>query len=180
MLEMLKLKEYFTSEGILISFNGSFTHGIIEEIGNAIKGHLESEQSKKGVITDVFAVYIEQTQNVRNYLMRKGLASEPKGSAILVIAHSANRYTIRSGNTMKKQDVPALAARLDQLQKVSKEELKTMYKEQLRKERGPDSTGAGLGLIDIARRTSGGLHYQFDPMDADHDFFSLAVDVERT
>jgi len=59
MQDVLKLKEDFSARGILFSFNGSFTHGIIEEMGSAIRRHLEAEQLEEGVITDVFAVYVE-------------------------------------------------------------------------------------------------------------------------
>lgn len=177
MQDIMKLKEYFSEQGILISFNGSFTHGIIEEIGDAVKRHMESERLEKGIVTDVFAVYIEQTQNVRNYLNRKMLSCAPQGSSIVVIVQEDGYYTICSGNSILKSDTQALAARLEKLSSLDDEGLKKLYKEQRRKERNPDSQGAGLGLIDIARRASGKLVYRFDHQDEDYDFFSFFVKV---
>ncbi len=178
MQDVLRLKEYFTAEGILFSFNGSFTHGIIEEIGSAIKCHLEAERLEKGVISDVFAVYVEQTQNVRNYLKRKQLTSGPESGAILVIGSEGKCFTVCSGNSVEKEDVPELVARLEEINSQDKDGLKKLYRQQLRAERAPDAVGSGLGLLDIARRASGKLEYRIDPKNDRFDFFSFFVRVE--
>jgi hypothetical protein len=180
MQDLVALRERFSRDGILISFNGPFTHSIIEEIGNAVKRYLEGEQLGRGAITDVFAVYIEQTQNVRNYLARRALEVEGGGSAIVLISGVEGSYVVSSGNVVLKVDAAALAARLEEVNGLDKDGLKRLYKERLRRERGPEELGAGLGLIDIARRAKGKLEYSFRELDASHDFFSLAVTVARS
>lgn len=177
MHDLLKLKEDFARQGILISFNGAFTHSIIEEMGNAIKRYLEGENLNMGTITDVFAAYIEQTQNVRNYLCLDKIPCDHKSSAILVINNTGCQYTVSSGNSISKEDVPELVSRLEHINSLDKDSLKKFYKEQLRKKRQPDATGAGVGLIDMARRSSGKLVYKFEKQDDDYDFFSLFVTV---
>lgn len=180
MQDLVALRERFSRDGILISFNGPFTHSIIEEIGNAVKRYLEGEQLDRGAITDVFAVYIEQTQNARNYLARRSFAGEGGASAIVVISGLEGSYVVSSGNLILKEDVAELSARLEEINGLDKDGLKRLYKERLRRERGPEDRGAGLGLIDIARRAKGKLEYSFREIDADHDFFSLAVTVARS
>lgn len=177
MRSLLELKAEFAREGILISFNGPFTHGIIEELGNAARRYLEGEQLERGVVTDVFAVYIEQTQNVRNYLHRHELTTEPYNSAVVVIGTKEGRYTVRSGNSIRRDDVAALTSRLEMINELDKAGLKRLYKEQLRREVPPDAQGAGLGLIDMARRADGPLRFQFERLDEQHDFFNLLVTV---
>lgn len=178
MQNVLKLQEYFSTKGILLSFNGSFTHGLIEEIGSAIKCHLEAERLEKGIISDVFAVYVEQTQNVRNYLQRKNLSVGSESSAILVIGTEGSCFTVCSGNSVAKQDVPDLVSRLDMINAEDKAGLKKLYRQQLRADRAPDATGSGLGLLDIARRASGKLDYRIEPKNESYDFFSFFVRVE--
>ena len=41
------------------------------------------------------------------------------------------------------------------------------------------SKGAGLGLIDIAKRSKNPLVYDFHPMDEGQYFFSLSVHITR-
>lgn len=177
MQDLVALRERFSKDGILISFNGPFTHSIIEEIGNAIKRYLEGEQLDRGSVTDVFAVYIEQTQNVRNYLSRRAIEGEGRSSAIVVISSAEGSYIVSSGNAILKEDVAGLSARLERINAEDKGGLKKLYKETLRKERGPDDLGAGVGLIDIARRARGKIEYSFRELDSTCDFFSLAVTV---
>ncbi|MFI4911799.1 MAG: SiaB family protein kinase [Sedimentisphaeraceae bacterium JB056] len=178
MPNLLKLKDDFSEKGILISFNGPFTHSIIEEIGNAIKHHLEGQKLTKGTITDVFAVYVEQTQNCRNYLSRKDFESNIDNSAIVVIMNNNGYYTVCSGNTIRKADVPALKEHIDLINSNDKEGLRKLYKQQIRKELPPNSTGAGLGLMDMAKRASEKLRYRFEEKDGEYDFFSLFVTVK--
>ncbi len=178
MQNLLKLKEEFSKEGILISFNGPFNHSIIEEIGNATKSYLEGAHLDRGIITDVFAVYVEQTQNITNYIKKTGINEGIHSTAIVMINNTNDLYTIRSGNSILKEDVPALREYLNRLNQADKTDLKIMYKQQLRREINPGSLGAGLGLIDISRRASQQLDFYFESLDDQYDFFSLNVSIK--
>lgn len=177
MLDMLKLREGLSENGILMSFNGPFTHGIIEELGNAIKRYLEVAQLDKGAVMDVFATYIEQAQNAKNYITRSGFVDDRLAAAIVVIGFAEGRYSVSSGNAIRKGDVPELQEHLRTINALDKDGLKKLYKERLKMARQPDAPGAGVGLIGIARSSIGGLEYSFNPLDAGHDFFSLTVRV---
>jgi hypothetical protein len=175
MHELIRLKEEFTEKGIMICFNGPFSHSIIEEIGNAVRRHLEGEEVKKDAIMDVFAVYIEQTQNVKNYIARKSFPVKGFNSAIIIIARKEGKYAISSGNVVEKIDTAALVERLDRIKGLDKEELKRLYKEEIRRKVPPGGTGAGVGLIEIARRASEKLTYVIDEIDETYNFFSLTA-----
>ena len=47
----------------------------------------------------------------------------------------------------------------------------------MKKTLDPESTGAGLGLIDMARRASGQLHYSIQDLEEQRSFFTLKVQV---
>ena len=175
--ELLVLREEITRKGIMICFNGPFSHSIIEEIGTAIRKHLESEDIQKSAVHDVFAVYVEQTQNVRNYMVRKNFPKKELHSSIVVIAKKEGRYIISSGNIVEKGDAADLRQRLELVNSLDKDGLKKLYRERLRQEIPPGGTGAGVGLIDMARRSSEQLSYSLDSVDDDYDFFSLSVVV---
>lgn len=175
---LLKMHEALTKQGILISFNGSFNHSIIEEIGNAMRKYLENEQIEKGVISDVFSVYVEQTQNISNYLKRRDIKSGKHSMAIIIISQIDGFYTISSGNCILKDDVDKLKNHISYLNSLDKQELKKYFKEQARQPLDPNSNSAGLGLIDIARKASSKLEFQFQHQDDDFDFFNLFVTVK--
>ncbi len=177
MHELTKLKEQFSEKGILICFNGPFSQSIIEEIGNAVRKYLETEEARKDAVLDVFAVYIEQTQNVKNYLAATGFSAADQGAAIMTIARKEGKYLLSSGNMIRKSDTAPLVERIEQINRLDKSGLKRLYREQMRREVSPGGKGAGVGLIEIARRASNKLSYVVDGIDETCDFFILSVEI---
>jgi hypothetical protein len=176
-MNLFELKEQLRNDGVLITFSGSFSQGVVEELGTAVRKYLESFDSKKPPMMDVFSVYIEAAQNVRNYSERRlasGGSAADLDANIVVISRRTEQYIVYAGNQIDAMDVTELAATLDRLAKMDKAELRALYKEQMRKER-PASGGAGLGLIEMARRASEPLQYSFTPTVDGKSFFSLCV-----
>jgi len=176
-MNLFALKEQLREAGILISFTGSFSHSIIEELGTAVKKYLESAQSRKTHMMDVFSVYIEAAQNVRNYGERRAKTAgrTDTEASIVVIAKRDAHYRIYAGNVVEQADVAGLSERLDQIAGMDKAALKAAYKEQLRHDR--HAGGAGLGLIEMARRASRPLEYSFTAQPDGRVYFSLCVEI---
>ncbi|HAS50537.1 MAG TPA: hypothetical protein DCS21_01795, partial [Gammaproteobacteria bacterium] len=109
--DLVRLKDELGERGILMIFSGPFSHSIIEELGKAVRNHLENALLSRTTMMDVFAVYVEQAQNVRNYLGRWQDAREGERfahSGIVVIARDGERYVISSGNLMAQADAAPL------------------------------------------------------------------------
>lgn len=179
--KLLALQEQLRQDGVLITFCGRFSQEIIEELGEAVKKYLETEEQPKSDIVSIFSIFIEQTQNIKNYSASKD--GTPKydavaNSGIVTIGNdTAGHKYIVSGNLVEQGDVQALKARLDSLIQMDKQELKLLYRKLLREELPPGSTSAGLGLVDIAKRASLPLEYSFIETDGDCSFFTLKAVV---
>jgi hypothetical protein len=79
---------------------------------------------------------------------------------------------------MKTESVNRIKSRIDYLNTLDKEEVNNYYWEQsLIDNNDPDSKGAGLGLIEIARRISSKIEYTFKPYDEHHTFFTMYVKI---
>ena len=172
-----EVRSALSADGILICFNGPFSHGIIEELGKAVRRYLETEEVRKTALMDVFAVYIEATQNVANYANRPGRPEEERqrlNAGLIVIGRQGEHYVVQSGNPLLAADAEALSRRLDRISALDKPGLKALYKEQMRQPVEPGG-GAGLGLIDMARKANAPLEYALVPDDAGLLFFSLKV-----
>jgi len=179
-VNLLNLQKTLQNNGILISFAGRFSQEIIEELGDAVKKYLETESISQNEIYNVFSVFIEQTQNIKNYsalktdcLVREKIAN----SGIVTIGRSDAGHFVSSGNIMESKDSYALVQKLDIINGLDRAGLKRLYKEQMKKEMVPGSTGAGLGLIDMARKASQPLKYSIDKLDEEFHFFTLKVNI---
>lgn len=165
---------------ILICFNGPLSQSIIEQIGVAIRRHLGEEAIADEKIYDVFSVYIEQTQNIRNYARDKaGLATGARlDAATLAIGRRGDGcYTISAGNVVLNSDLPALCERVETLAAMPPEDLQAHYKQARRALRHSEAASAGLGLIDMARKASEPLRYQVRHIDDASSFFHLTTAI---
>lgn len=174
-MDLFRLREEFTRSGIMMCFNGPFSHSIIEEIGTAMRNHLAAENIAKASILDVFAVYIELAQNVKNYISLRQLPQAEAGSAIITIARADDSYAVTSGNVILTEDALPLTQRIDGINALAPDELKRRYREQMRRTVEPSALGAGLGLLEIAKRSSSPLEYSLQEIGTAHRFFSLTA-----
>jgi len=176
---LIDLKGTLEASGILISFSGRFSQGIIEELGEAIKKHMEAEDRPRNDIYNVFAIFVETSHNIKKYATSKissNFYDRIYNSGIVTIGKTEEGYFICSGNLIEESDAKLLSANLDLLIQMDKEQLRQQYKAQRKKELPPGSLGAGLGLIDIARKSSKPLDYSLLKID-ELSFFTLTVMV---
>lgn len=179
-INLIDLQRKMQSYGILISFCGRFTQEIIEELGDAVKKYLEAESISQNDTYHVFSVFIEQTQNIKNYSASKSsclIGEKIANSGIVTIGKSEHGYYVSSGNIMESKDVDILTAKLTTVSTLDKIGLKKLYKEQMKKEMLSNSTSAGLGLIDMARKACHPLEYSLVKLDEESHFFTLKVSI---
>jgi hypothetical protein len=172
-VDLLTVREIFNRQNIMLCFNGPITAPLIEEIGKALRKHMEGLQASPSSVTDVFSVYIEMTQNIRRYSQAEGFENEP--ATIIISRNEAGNYVISASNSVKESDGKILLERIEHLDHMDKDALKAAFKTQLRQPRSTLSGSAGLGLIDMARKATGPLHYSLEPQGAGKSLFSLRV-----
>jgi len=175
--DLFSLRHTFESQGIMISFNGLFSHSVIEQLGEAVKKHLQSDDAPKDRIKEVFSVFVEQAQNLKNYTTRDDTElpeDKSSHSGTLIIARNNDNYIVSSGNVVRNEDEQLLRERLDPLITADKDALKKMYKKRLR-EPINENEGAGLGFISMARKATKPLHYSIRRYDDTNSFFTIEV-----
>ncbi|TVY07700.1 SiaB family protein kinase [Paenibacillus cremeus] len=177
---LLQLQHFMQTNGYLISFSGKLTQSIIEELGEAVKKYLEAEERRQTDIFNIFSIFIEQTQNMKNYGLSKKDTDSYEAvaqSSIVTIGRTSTGNYVCSGNLIDRQDIPALTGILEGLAGLNSDELKRLYKEKRKLELPEGSLGAGLGLIEMARKTKRPLEFSFTPIDERFSFFSLKAEV---
>lgn len=168
------LREHFNSNRILLCFNGPISRSLIEEIGKALKIYLHADNLQPSAAMDVFSVYVEMTQNIRHYAQAMEYNDLDSSATVVVGRNSEGRYVVQAGNLVEKSDGDALLFRIDALSKMDKTQLKAAYKSQLRQPRDENPIrGAGLGLIDMSRKSIIPLNANLTPVSECHCFFSL-------
>ncbi len=177
MIDLYDMRESYERDGIMICFAGPFYRSIIEELGNALRSYLEVERLTKTSLMDVFSVFVEQTQNVRNYIGRAaGDTESDYNNAIIIVGRTGDRHVVASGNVVRRRDITGAVEMIEHLRGLDKSGLKALFMERMRAPRAAGGS-AGLGLIDMARKASQPLQYSVRDIGDDRCFFSLRVVV---
>lgn len=177
MKDLLAFKNEMTDEGIMYCLSGPISNDLITVMGDALKRGMELSKIKSTTIFRVFAIVVEQAQNIIRYsdetIPDHMIGEESLRVGIILVGFEKNNFFVLSGNTIKTKKVTRLKEKLEIIQSMDKVQLKQYYKEQRKK--GPDETskGAGLGFIEMARKSSEKIQFDFKKTDESRSFFSM-------
>jgi hypothetical protein len=181
--ELFDIRSILHKQGIIFAYSGYVTEAVLSGVGNAIKQKLLLDDADTKTLRGVFAVFVEQMQNMIRYSAEKMPSSDtgaPFGEmryGILTIGREGDDYVVHAGNLVARSDVERLRERLSKIRSMNKEELRALRKERLRGDPEEGSKGAGLGLMEIARRASKPIEFDFTDVDDEHAFFAIKASV---
>lgn len=172
------LDETISGQNILLTYNGNISHDVTLAFSELAEKYLFAENKKNNLPERVHIVMIECLQNISKYayIENKGKV-KPPGKGIFLVSHSDNGYRIMTGNVIENDKVGKLKSHLDKINSMNKDELKTLKSKQLLETELTEKGGAGIGLIEIARRTDQKIAYDFIPKGDNTSFFLLVVNI---
>ena len=89
-------------------------------------------------------------------------------------------FFVQTKNAVRNENISFLTEKIDHLNSLDKNELRQYYKERMRADNdNPESQGAGLGLIEIARRATAPIEYSFAPTPDGFSFFTMYVEITQ-
>ena len=182
MFDMLKYHKKLRKCSITLVYSGPLWADGIGGFAHSLKKRLEFDNILLKTSQEVFSVFVEQMNNMLMYSAEKAQFSDdeipseaPKGT--FVMGKTGNKYFIHTGNVMENKYVATIRDKINFLNTLDKKELRTYYKQQRFENDYPDSKGAGLGLIEIARRVSSKIECTFTPYDEGYTFFTLFATI---
>ena len=90
-----------------------------------------------------------------------------------------NTYFITSGNIINKGNINKLEEQLNQVNSLNKEQLKELFMKVLNTQGLSSKGGAGLGLIEMARKSGRKIEFSFKNFDRNHSFFYNQVTLSK-
>jgi len=136
---------------------------------------MDSSGEQSSIKRKVFNVMVECLQNI----VKHADDTEENHSAVFMIGKHENEYLIVSGNPIEKENIDKLKGKLEQINGLDKDGLKALYKDIIKNTEISDKGGAGLGFVDMARKSGQPLEFDFLDMDDKHSFFCLKTAISR-
>ena len=175
--EVLGFQRNMTRRGIIFSFTGYISEGILKALGDALRQKIRLESTDTKTVNRVFSVFVEQVQNVIRYSAERiEHDAEPPvelSSGMITVGSENGRFFVICGNVIGRKDADTLAVRLRELAGMDGDELRRFYKEKLREPPDEGSKGGSIGLIEIARRASEPIQFDFQHLSDAQSYFVL-------
>lgn len=168
-------------EKIVLSFKGEFTEDLLTSVFKILESkmlELKIDAKKK---KRVFNVLIECFQNLYHHIETVSHESNQldlKKSALILIKYINKKFVIRTGNYILNKSIDNLKRKLLMVNALNTDELRELYQLKLKNDPRTEKGTAGLGLIDIARKSKSKLEYEFLEIDDASSFFCLNVVIE--
>ena len=180
MLNIYDFYDKMERNNIMLSFKGDITSELLTSVLQIMESKLDNLQEEPKIKKKVYNVLVECLQNLYHHLDEVSTDQDEKiRSAIFMIGKIESQYNIITGNYIKNSSIEALKKRLEDINLLSKEELKEYYKLVLSNGEMSSKGGGGLGMIDIARKTGQKLNFNFSPVDDKYSFFSLNIKISQ-
>lgn len=177
---MYNLYKGMKEHEITLAYEGEINHDIMKTFTNLAEGNMSKAEEPEALQKKVYHVMVECLQNISKHAVHAD--DEPKieySRGIFLISRNHAVYNVTTGNIITKESVEYLEELLSHINSLNKKQLDDLYKKQLREGHLSDKGGAGLGFIDIRRKTGNSLEYQFLPISDSHSFFLFTSTISR-
>ncbi len=175
---ILTMYNDWISNGISLIYLGEFSHEITKMFTSMAESEMSRNSEESSTKRMVYHSMVETLQNMNRHSDELNDKSHV-GKGLFMIGKKNDVYYIITSNKIAGDKVESLRSAIDQLNASTLEELKAMYKKQLKEGKLSEKGGAGLGLIDIARKTERKLEYALMPLFEQSDyFFILKVEID--
>lgn len=173
---VLELTNYYNislPKEVFVSFKGKGSEKAFAEVLEQADEVLHEQKMRSKIRKKLYHIVVEALQNMHHHAER---THHPE-SALFILGYDDDFYWIVTGNYVLSSEVETLKKHLAQVNATTPEELKRLYRERLSCGDVSEKGGAGLGIIDIARRSGHALSYEFAPPQGDYVFFYLKIKV---
>jgi Neuraminidase (sialidase) len=169
------LSDEMISQGFPLVYKGPLNHETMKFFTRMAEEKISKRCHDASVRRKVFHVMVEMIQNITKH--SADYDDEGSGNGIFVIGERKEYYYVITANVVKSSIVRELEDTIEKLNELDKSALNDLHKYQIKTGELSEKGGAGLGLIDIIRKTGEKYAYQFLRLDQNYHFFVLKSTV---
>src|SRR5258706_9505793 len=116
------------SQKLILVYQGDFTQESTKSILSMAERNLDSSGEETNTKRKVFNVMVEALQNIVKHSDELANGVIKSNAAIFLIGRHDDRYTVMSGNPIRKTSIEQLKVKLEKLNTLDKDGLKELYK----------------------------------------------------
>ncbi len=180
MLHELVQEDMFATlppENLLISYYGDFNMPILDKLIASIKNSLQQLQVDKKNTKSIYSICVECLENIMKHGKPVPENFPVKGRFSFGVKDNKVYFIV--GNHISLEDKNKLHNKLQNIDELSLDEIKNIYKHDLIHGSISDRGGAGLGMYVMAMKSNKDYKYQFLPVEnVNAYYYSLLVHID--
>lgn len=183
--DLLCLRRKIIENNIILLFEGKMSQGVLVALVDMLREKLNAAEESgdnrmQYTVRKLYAIFVELAQNIQNHSFEREIVGKASiGSGIIVMRDNTEFFTISSGNSLPPGDADKLMQYCRYLNSLDADGLKKLYKERLRTARREGEKGAGIGLIEIMRKSESLLETTMQTLDEQTVFFTLSINIAK-
>lgn len=164
---------------ITMIYEGEFSQDITKSVLSMTENSFNINNIDEAVKKKVYNIMMEALQNICKHEFKGTLDGLPNSESLFMISLSENDYKIITGNAIDEKIIPIVKEKIDQVNSLDADGLKQLYKEARLNSTISEVGGAGLGFIDIARKSGNKISYHFYPLQDNIHYFTQMVTITK-
>lgn len=176
--EQALLNGLIEGDEVLLTKDGLITKSDILQILPEIEVLLDKYKATKIIKRKIVNIAIESLQNlqIHSYLDHGGSYPE---KPVFVLSKSDVDFYISIGNLVSNAEMHYLKDKLVKINSLEDDEVKYLYSVIMKQTfvKFSEKGGAGLGLVDMKKKSGHPLQYKFTPVDDSVSYFVLKVKI---
>lgn len=174
-----RLFEGMQRDNLNYIYRGMFTQSITDSILSLTETNMDKAGEDQKIKKRVFTIMVEGLQNITRHQEVTGEDKIEEKNGIFIIQNKNEKYYITTGNPILKKNISTLKDQINRINSLDPEELKIYYKKVLNDNIISDKGGAGLGLIEMARKSGNKLMYDFIELSENYAYFYLNTEISQ-
>ncbi len=170
--------DFVDKDRVMMFYNGAITHNITDAFTMQLEHEFKGLPLVKRVKKRVFNLMVECMQNISRHSVFNN-DTHDAGYGTFLVLNEDDSYILVSANLVNKEQERHLSKSLESINTKDRLSLKELYKKQLLEGAMSEKGGAGLGFIDIAKKASEKLEYDFVDYNGKYKIFLLKVIVSK-
>ncbi len=164
--------EKISEDNLCLLYNGNFSDDITNKLIELSEYNITNIDSLSKLKKKASFLMAECFQNIVRHGENVDKAKqEYVNEGFFLTKNWQSIYYITSGNLIEKNKIDNLERQLQKVNSLSNEELKVLYRDVLENQELSEKGGAGLGLIEMARKSGQKLSYLFEDFNDTFSFF---------
>lgn len=175
---MFRLFRIMKENEIILVYSGDFSQDLTKTLLAFTERKLSSEIIGDQARKKIFNIMVEMLQNISKNNIREDTAISMH-SPVFMIGETDSAYNLISSNMILNANIQFLRNRIEEVNSLDATGLKELYKMVRLNSTFSNVGGAGIGIIDMARKSENRLTYNFDEIDEKCSMYSLLIKVSK-